>query len=74
MRTEEEIMNKCAQYQQYLEEVSGDWEQARRQSAAMPELELLILALVDKLEVLFWVLEIPLADPEGLSSPGRLLN
>lgn len=69
MRTEEEIMRKCADYQSRLAEAAATLEQAQRSAIPMPELELLLLALVDKLEILFWVLEIELATPEATTSP-----
>ena len=74
MRTEEEIMHLCADYQRRLDEAAAALDQARRSAIPMPEQELLLLALAAKLELLFWVLEIELANPEALADPTRFYN
>jgi hypothetical protein len=61
LKTPEEILQKVDCYKQKL--ACAIKEKEEFLSANNPELDLIILSLVDKLEALLWVLEIDL--PEG---------
>ena len=64
MRSQSEIAARISEYKERLafalaeKELLGD--------AAAPYTDLIILALVDKLEALFWVLEMPLPEEDLL--------
>lgn len=64
MRSQQEIAARISEYKERLAFALAEKE--LRGSDAGPYTDLVILALVDKLEALFWVLEMPLPEDDLL--------
>jgi hypothetical protein len=61
LKTEKELLRKVGQYKHQL--VMAIEEKASYDNKLCPDIDLVIFSLIDKLETLFWVLEMEL--PEG---------
>ena len=61
MKTQKEIVNKVNIYKQQLAQAME--EKLNYDNNLRPDIDLVIFSLVDKLEVLFWILDLDL--PEG---------
>lgn len=64
MRTQLEIVNKVNIYKQQLSMAIE--EKTAFDNSLSPNIDLIIFSLIDKLETLFWVLEIDLPDEDVL--------
>lgn len=64
MRSQKDITNKVANYKKQL--FVAMEEKAKYNNEFSPDIDLIIFSLVDKIEALFWVLEMDLPDLDML--------